>query len=115
MSISRRQFVVSTAVAAALGRVRAVDARAPTAPRVQGSEPWLEIDAAALQQNVKAIARLTGGKPVIAVAKNNAYGCGCAVVGPVLDGLREVSAIAVVRIDEAVALRDAGVRKPVLL
>ncbi|MGH9203404.1 MAG: alanine racemase, partial [Vicinamibacterales bacterium] len=80
-----------------------------------GSEPWLEIDAAAITHNVKTIARLTGGKPILAVAKNNAYGCGCAVVGPILDGLSEVSAIAVVRIEEALTLRQAGVRKPVLL
>jgi alanine racemase len=114
VSISRRQFVAGTVIGAALGRVRIAEAttRASGAPP---SEPWLEIDAAAITQNVRAIARLTGGKPIIAVAKNNAYGCGCAVVGPVLDGLREVSAIAVVRIDEAMALRDAGVQKPVLL
>ncbi|MGQ0640855.1 MAG: alanine racemase [Gemmatimonadaceae bacterium] len=112
MSISRRQFVVTTAVGAALGRVRVAEARSVP---VATSEPWLEIDAAALTHNVRAIARLTGGKPIIAVAKNNAYGCGCSVVGPILDGLREVSAIAVVRIDEAMELREAGVRKPVLL
>jgi len=114
MSISRRQFVAGTVVGAALGRVRLAEATT-RAPRVPRSEPWLEIDAAALTHNVRAIARLTGGKPIIAVAKNNAYGCDCAVVGPVLDGLREVSAIAVVRIDEAMTLRDAGVQKPVLL
>jgi alanine racemase len=114
VSISRRQFVVTTAVGAALGRARVAMSSTPSVAPVS-SEPWLEIDAAALTHNVRAIARLTGGKPIIAVAKNNAYGCGCAVVGPILDGLREVSAIAVVRIEEAVALRDAGVKKPVLL
>jgi alanine racemase len=114
MSVSRRQFVMATAVGAALGRVRLGEARVTAVPAAT-SEPWLEIDAAAITHNVRAIARLTGNKPIIAVAKNNAYGCGCSVVGPILDGLREVSAIAVVRIDEAVALREAGVRKPVLL
>ena len=116
MSISRRQFVVGTAVGAALGRVRLAEASAPPAlSELHRSEPWLEIERAALTQNVRAIARLTGGKPILAVAKNNAYGCGCSVVGPVLDGLPEVWGIAVVRIDEALALRSAGVRKPVLL
>jgi alanine racemase len=117
MSISRRQFVIGSAAAAALGHARGRSALAST-PRQRSaatSEPWLEIDAAALTHNVRAITRLTGGRPIIAVAKNNAYGLGCSVVGPVLDGLREVAGIAVVRIEEAVALRDAGVRKPVLL
>ncbi|HEV8366124.1 MAG TPA: alanine racemase [Gemmatimonadaceae bacterium] len=116
MSISRRQFVVGTAVGAALGRVRLAEASAPPVlSELHPSEPWLEIEGAALTQNVRAIARLTGGKPILAVAKNNAYGCGCSVVGPVLDGLPEVWGIAVVRIDEALALRSAGVKKPVLL
>ncbi len=117
MSLSRRQFVIGAAVGATIARVRASEA-SPSPPASQAfrrSEPWLEIDAAALAHNVRAIARLTNGRPILAVAKNNAYGCGCAVVGPVLDGLAEVWGIAVVRIDEAVALRDAGVRKPVLL
>jgi len=116
MSISRRQFVVGAAVGAALGRVRLGEALPqPTAPVAHRSEPWLEIERAALAQNVRAIARLTGGKPILAVAKNNAYGCGCATVGPILDAMPEIWGIAVVRIDEALALRSAGVKKPVLL
>ncbi len=116
MSISRRQFVVGAAVGAALGRLRLADASTqPVVPTVNRSEPWLEIERAALQQNVRAIARLTGGKPILAVAKNNAYGCGCATVGPILDAMPEIWGIAVVRIDEAIALRTAGVKKPVLL
>ena len=112
MTVSRREFLVGSTVAAAFGHVR-LDHRGRTPST--GSEPWLEIDAAAITHNVRTIARLTGGKPIIAVAKNNAYGCGCAVAGPILDGLPEVSAIAVVRIEEAITLRQAGVRKPVLL
>ncbi|MGH7695515.1 MAG: alanine racemase, partial [Gemmatimonadaceae bacterium] len=116
MSISRRQFVVGAAVGAALGRVRLAEAVPhPIAPVRLRSEPWLEIERAALVQNVRAIARLTGGKPILAVAKNNAYGCGCATLGPILDAMPEIWGIAVVRIDEALALRSAGVKKPVLL
>ncbi|HEY7566218.1 MAG TPA: alanine racemase [Gemmatimonadaceae bacterium] len=116
MSISRRQFVVGTAVGAALGRVRRTEASAPPVlSDLHRSEPWLEIERAALTQNVRAIARITGGKPILAVAKNNAYGCGCATVGPILDAMPEIWGIAVVRIDEALALRSAGVKKPVLL
>lgn len=118
MRVSRRQFVLgsSAALGATIARVDVAESRPPAlSPERRRSEPWLEVDAAALAHNVRAIARLTSGKPVLAVAKNNAYGLGCAVVGPVLDGLPEVWGIAVVRIDEAIALRDAGVRKPVLL
>lgn len=111
MSVSRRDFLASAAAGLVLGRVGS----AAASPVAAGSEPWLEIDAAALAHNVKTIARLTGGKPVLAVAKNNAYGLGCKVAGPILDGIPEVWGIAVVRIEEALALREAGVHKPVLL
>ncbi|MEW5916447.1 MAG: alanine racemase [Gemmatimonadota bacterium] len=115
MTISRRGFVISATVGAALGRVRLSSAAGLSPAAGLSSEPWLEVDGAAITHNVQAIARLTGGRPIIAVAKNNAYGCGCKEVGPILDGLREVWGIAVVRVDEAMALRDAGVKKPVLL
>ena len=124
MTLSRREFLTTSAVAAGGLSVHAGEASASLVPRVRStqtkrtprpSEPWLEIDAAALRHNVKTIARLAGGRPVIVVAKNNAYGLGLAAVGPIFDRMSEVLAIAVVRTDEAFALRDAGVRKPVLL
>lgn len=118
MSVSRRNFLLggTAAVGATLARVGAVEAHSPAPSQARRrSEPWLEVDGTAIAHNVRTIARLAGGKPVLAVAKNNAYGLGCALVGPLLDGLPEVLGIAVVRIDEAIALRDAGVRKPVLL
>jgi alanine racemase len=78
-------------------------------------EPWLEIDGAALRDNVRAIAGTAGGRPVLAVVKNNAYGLGIRHVGPLLDAAPEVAGLAVVKPDEARALRAAGVRKPILL
>ena len=68
-----------------------------------------------LAHNVRTVSGLAGGKPIIAVVKNNAYGLGLATAGPLLDRLDDVQALAVVRPDEALTLRDAGVRKPVLL
>jgi alanine racemase len=49
------------------------------------------------------------------VVKNNGYGLGVSNVGRILDGLDAVAGLAVVKPDQAMALRDAGVRKPVLL
>jgi alanine racemase len=90
-------------------------ARAGRAPAPRNYEPWLEIDDAALIANVRSVAALGGGRPIIAVVKNNAYGLGIGRVAPVLDGAPEVAALAVVKPGEALALRAAGVRKPVLL
>ena len=125
MTLSRRSFLAASASAAAASGLERRTAKIgslanePVQPQAQRgprpSEPWLEIDAAALRHNVQTIARLTNGKRVLVVAKNNAYGLGLASVGPICDRMPEVMGLAVVRTDEAFALRDAGVKKPVLL
>ena len=111
---SRRSFLASAAAALLVSRPRAALARW-TGTSVQSFAPWLEIDAAALRHNVRAVARLSAGKPVIAVVKNNAYGLGLAQAGPLFDAMPEVRMLAVVSPEEALALREAGVKKPVLL
>jgi alanine racemase len=78
-------------------------------------DPWIEVDARALAFNVGVVSRLVQGRPILAVIKNNAYGLGLAAVGRILEGFPEVAGLAVVKTDAALALREAGVRKPVLL
>jgi alanine racemase len=121
--ISRRSFVAA-ATAVALGASgiapgRRRGGRKSASPPELASrttfDPWLEVDRAALAHNVRAVARLAEGRPIIAVVKNNAYGLGLEAAGPILDSLAEVSHLAVVRADEAFALRTAGARKPILL
>jgi alanine racemase len=121
--MSRRSFVAA-ATATVLGARglaqggAGTTAGGRTAPRratFATFDPWLEIDRAALAHNVRAVARLAGGRPVLAVVKNNAYGLGLETAGPLLDAFAEVSHLAVVRADEALALRKAGARKPILL
>jgi alanine racemase len=125
MTLSRRRFLaISAGGAATVAGVRLpfggqdMTATAGTlqATRSRGAfDPWLEIDAAALRHNIGTIARLAGSRPILVVAKNNAYGLGLGTVGPILDPLSQVAGFAVVRPDEALALRAAGVRKPILL
>jgi alanine racemase len=112
---TRREFVAHSA-AAIVAPVVLGGARVRTI--VQGLttlDPWLEIDSAALAFNASAASRTGGGKPIVAVVKNNAYGLGLAAVGPALDRHPNVIAFAVVRPDEARTLKRAGVRKPVIL
>ena len=78
-------------------------------------EPWLEIDGAALAHNATTLSRLSGNRQIVAMAKNNCYGMGLEVGGRLLDRLPEVWGFGVVRTREALALRGAGVRKPVVL
>src|ERR1043166_3813205 len=116
MIISRRELLAGAAVAAAGTRVtEASPPHAPgPAPR-QSLDPWLEIDAAALAHNVAAVSTMAGGRPIIAVVKNNAYGLGLETAGRLLAMQERVFGLGVVRASEAHALRAAGVRKPVLL
>ncbi len=114
--LSRREFLASGAVALGAPYLESgFFEQRRQAVASASFDPWLEIDAEAIAHNARTVARLGGGKPIIAVAKNNAYGLGLDIAGPILDRLPEIQTIAVVRSEEALALRRAGVRKPILL
>jgi alanine racemase len=88
--------------------------RASAVRRDSESDPWVEVSAANLRHNVSEVSRRAGGIPILAVIKNNGYGLGIANVARVLEPLAPVAGFAVVKLDEAHRLRDAGIRKPVL-
>ena len=68
-----------------------------------------------LTHNVSEVARLAGGRPILAVIKNNAYGLGLLAVARALAESRGVHGFAVVKLHEALTLRDAGVKAPILM
>ncbi len=70
------------------------------------------IDTAALRANFDRIRTLAAGRRVIAVVKANAYGHGDATVAR---ALAAADAFGVARLDEGVALREAGVTRPIVL
>lgn len=71
-----------------------------------------EINLEAIRRNAETI-RASTGKQLIAVVKADAYGHG---VVPVVEALRTVADIfAVATIEEGVALRQAGIRDPILV
>jgi alanine racemase len=78
-------------------------------------DPWVEIDRAAFAHNVREASRLANGRPILAVVKNNGYGLGDRAVGPLLANMPEVGGIACVRIEEALAMREVGVAKPIVV
>jgi alanine racemase len=79
-----------------------------------GFDPWVEIIAPAFRHNAAEVSRLAGGRPILAVVKNNAYGLGDQVVGPIVDSCPQVGGVACVRPGEALAMRAMGVKKPIL-
>ena len=78
-------------------------------------DPWIELDRAAWTHNVREAARLAGGRPILAVVKNNAYGLGDRAVGPLLADMPQVGGIAAVRVEEALTMREEGVTKPIVV
>jgi len=76
---------------------------------------WLELDLEAVAHNVRALRDWIGaGVELIAVVKANAYGHGAAGIAPALEAAG-VDRFAVVWPSEAVALRDCGISRPILV
>lgn len=94
-------------------------ARPPTGPTVQSLgdrfDPWIEVSAAALAHNVGVVSQLTNGRPILAVVKNDAYGLGLVETARLLARHPEIAGFAVVKAEDAIALRDAGLTHDLLL
>lgn len=86
----------------------------PIKPRASAFDPWIEINAKHLKHNASEVARLTNRR-VMAVIKNNGYGLGVVNSGTVLESHPSVHGFAVVKLQEALDLRAAGIKKPILL
>src|SRR5438552_1948089 len=115
MRTSRRRFLQASAIAPALGLGAAPVATGSPPVRDSSFDPWVEVSAANLRHNVAEIHRRNGGRPILAVIKNNGYGAGVVNVAKVLEPLALIAGFAVVKLHEAAALRDGGIQKPVLL
>jgi alanine racemase len=118
MTITRRSILASGLALPALGLGQAaspsrtrVDAPAPDS----SFDPWVEVHRTNLQHNVAEISRRVGSRPILAVIKNNGYGLGVVNAGQLLEPIPGIAGLAVVKLHEAMSLRDAGIRKPVLL
>jgi alanine racemase len=70
------------------------------------------IDTGALRHNLEVIRRLAPKSRVMAVIKANAYGHGLITVARALE---RADAFAVARVSEGVALREAGIKTPIVL
>lgn len=75
---------------------------------------WAEIDIDALIHNFNVIKEEAGGAKLMAVVKADAYGHSAKDTAPVLEAAGADS-FAVSNIDEALQLREYGVKKPILI
>lgn len=119
--LTRRELLLTSlalpAPVVAAARALEPETQAVVAPTVRDAafDPWVDVNAAHLRHNVAAIRSRVGGRPIMAVIKNNGYGAGVANVAGVLERTEGIAGLAVVKLQEAIALRDAGIRAPILL
>jgi len=120
MQISRRKFVglaaTSSLIPLALSNGLSKNISVKVNQASDNSfEPWIEIDAEALRYNAKKIAALSGNRQILAVIKNNAYGLGTVEIAKILNDFPEIMGFAVVKTEACIKIREAGIKKPVLL
>src|SRR5215472_2676055 len=119
MKHSRRAFLeAGLALPAVLHSAPELSATPPpeSASSLDSSfDPWVEIHRENLRHNLAEISRRVSARPVLAVIKNNGYGMGVANIAGLLEPQSEIFGFAVVKLHEAFSLRDAGIRKPILL
>jgi alanine racemase len=109
--MERRTFLKAGAVLPGVGLSWS---QAPQPALHSSFDPWIEVHAGHLRTNASAVHKLTK-VPILAVIKNNGYGAGVVNVARALESFDHIHGFAVVKLHEAVTLRDGGIRKPVLL
>ncbi len=78
-------------------------------------DPWIEIKKDHLIHNVQQIRNTVDERPIMAVIKNNGYGIGLLNAAQSIEHLDAIEGFAVVKLSEAITLREYGIKKPVLL
>ena len=114
--MKRREFLKAAPAFALAPGTRMSRVAADEGGRVVSSfDPWVELRADHLHHNVMQIQKRVAPRPILAVIKNNGYGMGVVNVASKLEPEPAIHGFAVVKLQEAVTLRDGGVRKPILL
>lgn len=117
--MDRRKFLKSGPALAtaglALSRASRGAASGADSKAFSSFDPWVEIHGENLKHNVSEIHRRVGGTPILGVIKNNGYGMGVVNVARLLEPLDAIHGLAVVKLQEAAALREGGIHKPILL
>lgn len=121
VSLTRRSFIGLLSSAGLLPHAATskfihskTDARVNTR-RKKGPDAWIEVSSDALHYNTREVSRLAGGRPILAVVKNNAYGLELTIAAKILASFPEIGGFAAVKATSCLALREAGIKKPILL
>lgn len=77
---------------------------------------WAEINLSTVESNFENMQRaLSKGTKMLAVVKANAYGHGAVAIAKRMEGKEYIWGFAVATCEEALELREAGIKKPILI
>ena len=82
--------------------------------RLSTNRAWVVVDLGNIRENARTVQSAAGGASLLPVVKADAYGLGAVPVARALEPL-DPWGFAVATVDESVALRRAGVQRPVLV
>lgn len=77
-------------------------------------DAWVEVNLENLEYNLKQIHKWVE-RPLMPVLKADAYGHGATMLGPILEAYDFVQGFGLASVDEAIALREAGIKKKLLV
>ena len=78
------------------------------------SRAWVEVDLTNLLANARTVQRAARGAPLLPMIKAGAYGLGAAPVADALETL-DPWGYGVATVEEGAQLRDAGIRRPIVV
>jgi alanine racemase len=113
--ISRRSVLGGASAALASAALPGPNVKTVSSISDSFYDPWIEINPDHLRHNAGQIQHRVNARPILAVIKNNGYGLGLVNVARALEPVKTIFGFAVVKLHEAMLLRDSGVRKPILL
>ncbi len=80
---------------------------------IDSFDPWVEIDTRAMRANIRQVQQRVGETPILAIVKCNAYGHGMVGTARVMQA-EGISRFGVVKVQEALALRQADLGSMIL-
>ena len=97
--------------------ILAAEVSASAPPRRRFFRPtWAEVDLGALKRNLSQLrSKMSAGTKIMFVVKANAYGHDAALCSRAVESGRHADWFGVSSVEEGVALREAGVRLPILV